>query len=707
MYHPEVVAETVRTFERSLKRELVEYTVSEVVEWQARLGDYLDPKNRPTRALTGEEEQFIENELLMTKASFRYWAERYAFINVKGAGIGRLFPFRESQSMILGEIGRLEKLIHSGERDDGILFDLLKARQVGGSTLTEAIGAHRFTTQDHLFGLIASDVPDNSAYLFDMFERIVEHLPFYLQPGIKEHVKNTEMLFDGGSHIWVGAGKSTRGKEGERGQLGRGKTMSFVHLSELSTWDATGQIDGALMPICHPSPRLFVAFESTAKGRSGYWFKHWRLVKEGGERFIPIFVPWYAERELYSRRPPESWVPSEKTLAHGKKCEEEGPRWLHHPVKLTKQQLYWYESTRSSYEKKGELALFLEEYCANDEEAFQFSGRGVFDAVTIDDIRARAKPILAVYEVASHADLTFGGAAGGAIQPGHGLSKVPERVWRAWDKLSDYMGYLLVWEMPRPDQQYVLSGDIGEGIELDRSVGDVTRVGTVTEPDEQVGQYVTDTVDPVDFAHVLDAIGRFFQGSDGLPAMAAVEVNNHGLATHAEMSRHLGYENFFIWQHEDALRPENRFSNRVGWFTSQKTRALIVTRYIKKVKTRDINGVADYQLNSPFTLEELKDFQTLGFLWQAESNPADEDAHDDCIIAGAIGGWVVQTLQFETLETTADARRRHAEQRERQKQQESTLGARRDYRNTDYTLEETGYGNHSLYLDGEKGLNDE
>lgn len=288
------------------------------------------------------------------------------------------------------------------------------------------------------------------------------------------------------------------------------------------------------------------------------------------------------------------------------------------------------------------------------------------------------------------------------IPPGYGFAAVHPSLWGEREEL---LGKVMVWERPRKDQLYVLSADISDGIGLDRSCCDITRIGTLTEPEEQVAQYVSATIDPTDFASVLDVMGRLYRGSDGLEALAAVECNNHGLVTQSELQRHLGYDNFFIWQYEDAADPRRRFSTRIGWYTTQRTRPIILTRYIKKVKTVDPNtGLPDYRINSPFTLEELRDFQVPpgGMLWQAEADPTAEDAHDDCIMTGAIGLHVCQTLQFEGNETVADTRKRKQEEKARKGIFEVRLKKKRDWANTDATEDEMRAGDEEL-----RELNDE
>lgn len=405
MFHPTVIAQNRAKLEQAFEREVVEYPREICAEMCARLRDAVGKKGELVRDITSEERVFIENEKLMTKVSFEYWAARYCTINVKGHGVDTLHQFLDSQRFVLDRIAQIELDIMEGRHRDGILCNILKAsRQVGVTTLSTAIGAHRFTTRDHQYGLIASDTPgeQGSGFIFGMFEMMLENLPWFLRPVEKSHVKNEEIEFDGGSHIWVGAGKSMKGITGKRGQLGRGKTYSFVHLSELSTWEIAGQIDSALLPTMHSSPNLFALFESTAKGRGDWWHRHWRICSSARTSFRDfrnIFIPWYAEAKLAST-PPADWVPADTTLAHARRCEESAPRWFGHKISLTPEQLYWYESTRAYYESKDDLISFLEEFgAADDDECFQHAGRGIFKPAQIQKMLDRARPLMIMAEV--------------------------------------------------------------------------------------------------------------------------------------------------------------------------------------------------------------------------------------------------------------------------------------------------------------------
>lgn len=401
MYSQKVVAHRREAFEKKLKRELKEFTPSQCEAMVARLAECRNDKDEEVRKPTEEEVKFIKNELYMTKLSFTYWAERYAWISDKGIGIRRMYPLLESQNLILAEFGRQEEESVFGEREDGILSLLLKARQLGGSTLAQACLTHRVTTQDNINGLTGSDVPDSSGYLYGMFERILDNLPWWLKPEVSSRSSTfpQEIEFDGGSVVWTGAGKSVRGTVGKRGQLARGKTIGICHLSELSTWEDTEQINSSLMPTLHANPRLFVCFESTAKGRNNWWHRQWEASMKGIGRFTPIFIPWYAEEKQYRKTPPVDWVPAESTLLHAKHCEATGQRWVRRKVRLTRQQLYWYEETRKVFESEERLSDFFEEYAADPESAFQFSGRSIFNSAVLERIANQMRQPVSLLDV--------------------------------------------------------------------------------------------------------------------------------------------------------------------------------------------------------------------------------------------------------------------------------------------------------------------
>ena len=355
------------------------------------------------RPLRPEEERWILNELVLSKASFEYWATRYTLIKTKDTTSTPLFPLFESQAIILDRIGKIEEQCHSGERLDGILVAILKARQLGASTLSEAMLGHRSFLYGNTTALIAADVPAQSAYLFNMLERIYDNLPWWMQPEQKYREKDAQLYFNQtDSLILVESGKSVRGGNTlgqERGQMARGKTIPLAHLSEISTWENAGQIDDSLMPAIPRHPRTLAIFESTARGRGNEWHDMWLVACRGIGRIAPIFIPWYGESRTYVARAPDGWNPSELALAHAERALDVSARWCGKTIRLTRDQLFWWETTRAEAKEKRRLHTFLAEYCADPNEAFQNTGQSVFPFEVLHDIRQRIKKPLALVEV--------------------------------------------------------------------------------------------------------------------------------------------------------------------------------------------------------------------------------------------------------------------------------------------------------------------
>lgn len=392
---------------------LTRYPVAVCATMTGRLAAIWDPAIKaPSRRLTPEEDAFVAGERLLFKIDFRYGAERYFFINAGGTGLQRLFPLWETQEIFLGELARLQDDRLASGHPDGLLLNCLKARQGGISTLGAALVTQRVITQTHIRALLASDVPDNSGSegLFGMYERLVANLPWWLAPAEKFHAKNQHIIFETGSAILVESGKSMKGglqdKGGSKGQLGRSKTFSTVHLTELSTWEAPEQIDDSLMPAVPRSPRTLGIKESTAKGRHNWHHEDWLIGQRGRGRWTNVFIPWYAEETKYWLPAPVAWVPSEDTLLEARKAAAAGPLYLHREVTLSRNQLYWWEETRATYAAKGQLARFLEEFASDPESCFQASGMSIFTLDQLQYLQRLVRPMIDCWTVAPAAVLS-------------------------------------------------------------------------------------------------------------------------------------------------------------------------------------------------------------------------------------------------------------------------------------------------------------
>lgn len=268
-----------------------------------------------------------------------------------------------------------------------------------------------------------------------------------------------------------------------------------------------------------------------------------------------------------------------------------------------------------------------------------------------------------------------------SVPAGYGFRKVPLPELK---QLTSVESHLQIYQYPRRGHRYILGVDVSDGVEKDDSVIDVMRMGTIDEPEEQVAQYCSNTIAPSELAYIVDAIGHLYKWPDGREAMAAIETNNHGLVVQDTLQNHLGYRNFYVWEVLDQADPAKRFTTKLGWATTSRTRPILLASFKDAVCTLDpLTGYSDCRLNSSISIDQLRDFQTDGALWEAE---AARGAKDDAILAGAIAHFVAWRLMAGEREPLADRRRRRHQDEMRRT---ATSGPEKlDYRNSDQTAQQ-------------------
>lgn len=409
MYHPPLVARAQASLEALRYGTLTRLSVAQSRAGASALADVWDPEARILRRPLEEDEQaFVVSEQLLYQIDFRYAAERYLLVNKGGRTLEPLYPLWVSQEIVLAQLAETERRQQEEGFEDGNFIITNKARQLGVSTLSQALLCHRYTSQPYVKCLVASDATISSGNLFAMGELMYRSLPWYLKPPSTKYVTAGEMRtiqLQTDSFLLMMSGKAMRGQKVEesgegKGELGRSFTFTGFHLSELSAWENPDQIDDALLPTVPIAPYTFGVFESTADGRYNWWHNKWLAAERGNtgiHQIAPVFIPWYAEPGKWRLRAPLDWVPSDPTLAHARAAEEEGPRWLKRPVSLTRDQLYWYERARSAAEAEEKLAQFLTQYPATPEESFQYSGRSIFPLSVRERIKQQARKIEQVW----------------------------------------------------------------------------------------------------------------------------------------------------------------------------------------------------------------------------------------------------------------------------------------------------------------------
>ncbi len=394
VYSTSVIERAIERYESKAQHRLTRIDPSRTDAWVAHLDARLAKQERDHpgegekyfwESASREEKLFIRNERVLSYIDFRYWAERYATIQKDGGGICKLIPW-ESQRIILDKMATREAEMHDRrDRDetvDGILIVGHKARQLGETALGRCVCTHRITTQHHRRAMSASVDDDKIQEMYDRDKLIYDSLPWWMKPALRYDEKAAHVYFESlDSRVLYQVSSQKSG-------MGVSRQFDIGHLTELSTWINAAAVELDFFPTLPMSLSTFCLLESTAFGRGNWWHDFSERARHGyTARFIYVFIPWYAEVTKYHRTPPVTWIPSEVALKHASRVHETSPEFMGREVLLTRDQLYWWESTRADYMKGNNLTFFLTNYCATPEESFQHSGQSAFDPLLLDSLR--------------------------------------------------------------------------------------------------------------------------------------------------------------------------------------------------------------------------------------------------------------------------------------------------------------------------------
>lgn len=248
---------------------------------------------------------------------------------------------------------------------------------------------------------------------------------------------------------------------------------------------------------------------------------------------------------------------------------------------------------------------------------------------------------------------------------------------------DDPNGRLLIWEKPNHNHQYIVGVDVATGVGLTNSVAHVLRVGTMYEPFEQVAEFACNFIDPHSFAPILNKIGRMYHSYvDGLPALMCIECNNAGESTQYDLMTLYAYPNMFVWKVYD--RAGNVLTNRLGWWTTPRTRRKIVLNGGRLLKS----GM--WVINSPWFIDEMADFVLLKGIGNTMLDSELEavarhksGALDDRLFAGFIAVWCANDLHAGEEEDPVLQHQKWLEREQERATLEDKGEPRPDYFNTD------------------------
>ncbi len=282
-------------------------------------------------------------------------------IKTKGAKLKKLNrndAFAWAQREVVSEI---ERQYNAGEP---VRIIVLKGRQLGLSTLTEAVLFLWCFLHPGTNALVLSKEKPDSEYLFSMTKRYWEMGPFqtafstkYNRQGYIEWMTGSSILVD------------TAKKE----DVGRGRTLQAVHGSEVAIWPEADAIVGALNEAIPYEHGTIVIYESTARGVGGFFYEEWMKAIDpagGKSDFTPMFFPWWEHDEYEVKN----------HHLHMAELDDDEREMLVAIPKMTFAKLAWRRRKLQSYSNP---ETFKEEYPNTQEEAFLSSGSNVFPLVKL------------------------------------------------------------------------------------------------------------------------------------------------------------------------------------------------------------------------------------------------------------------------------------------------------------------------------------
>lgn len=605
-----------------------------------------------------------DNEILMCKLDFLYWAQNYAYIRNSSEEI-ILFPPNRAQKIMLSVWADLE------EKGFAIYIINLKARQLGMSSLIELAIAHRIQFYDTVKAVVASSDPRKSERMADMLFLCLAHQPWWLMPAQETGRRGEYAKFTHGpdtySEIYI--------EHGSRGSgIARGTTPSVVHLSELPDWEHPKElIDSALMRAIHPDPWKFIILESTAKGLNNWWYYKWQSSQKWpAAKFRPVFLPWFTD-EYYWPTPtwlrqnpiPQGWTPKPETLLHAAKAAEAvaaTPLLRQHFPEgwtLPLHQQWFYENDKEEHIKEDQLAEFLSEMPANDAEAFQSSARSIFSAEVLDFHQSQTTAPVAAYGFVSRLipvhlqpsalDIDYSYEDDptaprpvkidirGADEPNTWFSVtlvplIKDHLLSSSMTLDDEapFGKLLVYEYPRKWASYGFGVDTAEGIGQDRTVIEGYRKGVLgASRNAQTCEFASPYINSIDLVPILMAIATWYSpivDGEMQQAKVVIECAGNGESTQLEMKKR-GWSNFHDWLRYDNKITRRSSARKIGWMTRGWSRSLMLDYLIKALKDDWLS------ISSPWFVKEMR---SLGKEDNATKTEAISGAWDDRIMAMAM-----------------------------------------------------------------------
>ncbi|UMY55352.1 MULTISPECIES: DNA packaging protein [Paenibacillus] len=461
------------------------------------------------------------DELKGILADFEQFCWRMLKIKTKS---GRIMPLtlNDAQRTFVREVFRQ---IEAGKP---VRIIILKARQMGFSTVTEALIYYFTSLQEAKNAFIVAQSSDASSNLYDMFQFYYEKVPAIIKPMSRKN--NAKKLTFENPTIRTADRRRNPGlkskitvQTAESRVLARSDTIHYLHASEVAFWPAKKKKKHllSLLAALSKEPGSLGVIESTANGMEEFK-KMWDAAVKGESDFTPLFFAWF---EMPDYRKP---VPPGFELT-----EEE--RELKAKYSLDDEQLQWRRYTIRN-DCGGDPRQFDQEYPSEPDDAFLLSGEGIFDNKFIKQLRD------GISIIGSHYEIDF----------------VKNKIILA------HAGELVIYRQPEQGKRYVLAADTAKG----KEDGDYDAAYVIEERTGEMcaalhGKWDTDL-----YGKKLNTLGLYYN-----TALLAVENNNTGESVLNTLFNTCHYPLLFMHK-----------KGTMGWNTNQATRPVMISDFKEAIR---------------------------------------------------------------------------------------------------------------------------
>lgn len=323
----------------------------------------------------------------------------FAFIicfKIQDKQSGRNIPYRLNYAQWL----LVEELEDMRLHDIPIRIVLLKARQWGGSTLTQLYMAWiQLFHKEGWNSVILAQTKDTAKRIKAMYTRVLKYFPASGVFGVPQiqfspHEKSVaDSIITDKSGIAVRENVITIASY-ENFESTRGANFAMMHGSEVAYWTETAgknaeqlitNIDSGILEI----PLTLEVLESTANGMSGYFHDEYQLAKQKKSNRRSLFIPFYHilhdtipfKNEAEQREFALNLLKNRNSTREDSTSESGEYIFSLWQKGAPLESINWYIQKRKSFHDHASMA---QEAPSDDVECFKHSGHTVFNQYLVD-----------------------------------------------------------------------------------------------------------------------------------------------------------------------------------------------------------------------------------------------------------------------------------------------------------------------------------